>query len=99
MAPTKTRQAYSEDDLRRAVNAVKEDGVTFAKQGKITREKENKRRDKNKQIGLQAKERELKRKENIEKRIAVRKTKKLPSSKVFKKKKSELKNNHIVNNI
>ena len=26
MAPTKTRQAYSEDDLQRAVNAVKEDG-------------------------------------------------------------------------
>ena len=51
MAPTKTRQAYSEDDLQRAVNAVKEDGVTFAKQSKITREKENKGRDKNKQIG------------------------------------------------
>ena len=29
MAPTKTRQAYSEDDLQRAVNAVKEDCITF----------------------------------------------------------------------
>ena len=86
MAPTKTRQAYSEDDLQRAVNAVKEDGVTFAKQSKITREKENKGRDKNKQIGLQAKERELKRKENIEKRIAVRKTKNDQVQKSFKRK-------------
>ena len=50
----------------------KEKGV---EQSKITREKENKGRDKNKQIGLQAKERELKRKENIEKRISLRKTK------------------------
>ena len=30
MAPTKTRQAYSEDDLQRAVNAVEEDFITFA---------------------------------------------------------------------
>ena len=40
MAPTKTRLAYSEDDLQRAVNAVKEDGITFAKQSKITSEQD-----------------------------------------------------------
>ena len=35
MAPSKPRQAYSEEDLQKAVNAIKEDGISFGDGEKI----------------------------------------------------------------